>query len=92
MTLKEIKYNGIFDAEFKLDHRDGLYKLIEINARPWWQNALPTKCGMNIIKAAYDHAAGNTAAEVLHQDYRYGIKWINLTEDQTILPSIIGHI
>jgi len=79
--LKAINYNGVFEAEFKLDRRDGLFKLIEINARPWWQSMLPTKCGLNIIKAAYDHAVGTGAARLMHEDYRYGVKWINLSQD-----------
>jgi len=79
--LRAINYNGVFEAEFKLDPRDGLHKLIEINARPWWQSMLPTKCGRNIIKAAYDHAVGTGAASSMHEGYRYGVKWINLSQD-----------
>ena len=41
--LKKIQFNGLFDAEFKKDPRDGNFKLIEINARSWWQNSFPTK-------------------------------------------------
>ncbi len=33
-VLGEVKYRGIFSAEFKRDVRDGLCKLIEVNARP----------------------------------------------------------
>jgi len=32
--LREINFHGIFSAEFKLDERDGEYKIIEVNARP----------------------------------------------------------
>ncbi len=76
--LEGIGYEGIFDAEFKLDPRDGVYKLIEINARSWWQNLLPTVSGLNVIKAAYDHAVGRAVAPA---PYRSGAKWIHLYND-----------
>ena len=76
--LEEIEYTGIFDAEFKLDPRDGIYKLIEINARSWWQNQHPTVSGLNIIQAAFDYALGRPVEE---RDYRLGAKWIHLYND-----------
>ena len=45
-------YTGIFDAEFKRDPRDGVYKMIEINARSWWQNTHPSGSGPNIVMSA----------------------------------------
>src|SRR5262249_24345306 len=33
--LAAIRYRGIFSAEFKLDARDGIFKILEINARIW---------------------------------------------------------
>jgi predicted ATP-grasp superfamily ATP-dependent carboligase len=77
--LDQINYTGIFEAEFKLDPRDRNYKLIEINARSWWQNTHPTISGMNIIKAAYDYAAGQPIQE--SDSYRAGTKWIHLYND-----------
>jgi predicted ATP-grasp superfamily ATP-dependent carboligase len=76
--LDGIGYTGIFDAEFKLDPRDGVFKMIEINARSWWQNLLPTVSGINVIKAAYDHASGRP---VQAATYRPGAKWIHLYND-----------
>lgn len=76
--LTQIGYEGIFDAEFKLDPRDEVFKLIEINARSWWQNELPSASGFNIIKAAFDHAHGGT---VELGDYRHGVLWMHLYND-----------
>jgi len=80
--LEQIGYSGIFDAEFKYDHRDGKYKLVEINARSWWQNAHPTRSGINIIELAYKHAIGSLQdhEEDLNR-YKYGVKWIYLYHD-----------
>jgi predicted ATP-grasp superfamily ATP-dependent carboligase len=76
--LEGIGYTGIFDAEFKLDPRDGVYKVIEINARSWWQNLHPTISGLNVIQAAYEYALGRP---VERQDYRLNTKWIHLYND-----------
>jgi predicted ATP-grasp superfamily ATP-dependent carboligase len=77
--LDHINYTGLFEAEFKLDPRDGIFKMIEINARSWWQNTHPSISGLNIVKAAYDYAAGQP---IQGRDYyRVGTKWIHLYND-----------
>lgn len=77
--LEDIDYQGIFDAEYKLDPRDGVFKNIEINARSWWQNLHPSASGINLVKAAYDFAAGHTPE--LPQSYNAGITWMHLYND-----------
>jgi predicted ATP-grasp superfamily ATP-dependent carboligase len=76
--LGRIGYTGIFDAEFKRDPRDGVYKMIEINARSWWQNTHPSVSGLNIVKAAYDCAAGRPVSS---GGYQVGTKWVHLYND-----------
>jgi len=77
--LASVSYSGVMEAEFKLDPRDGNFKLLEINARSWWQNSFPTKCGLNIILKAYLDAIGE---EVEYSEkYVTGIKWINFLND-----------
>ena len=55
-TLKtlftDIEYRGIFSAEFKRDPRDGVFKLIEVNARPWWYVEFAARCGVNVCELA----------------------------------------
>lgn len=77
--LHRLQYYGIMEAEFKLDPRDGAFKLIEINARSWWQNSLPTKCGINIVLVAYLDALGKETRYI--EDYDEGIRWINFLND-----------
>jgi predicted ATP-grasp superfamily ATP-dependent carboligase len=77
--LRSIGYYGIMEAEFKLDPRDGRYKLLEINARSWFQNSFPTRCGLNIILRAYLDALGKATS--YSEDYRAGIKWVNFLQD-----------
>jgi len=54
--LRESGFRGIFSAEFKLDTRDNVFKLIEINARPWWYVEFATRCGINVCEMAYADA------------------------------------
>jgi D-aspartate ligase len=53
-----IRLRGIFSAEFKLDERDGQFKILEINARPWWFVEFAAACGVNVCTMAYDDALG----------------------------------
>lgn len=83
--LEAIKYYGLMEAEFKMDPRDGIFKLLEINARTWWQNSLPTKCGLNLVLIAYLIALGKKIR--FEDSYQVGKKWINLPTD---ILSLIG--
>jgi len=61
-TLERIwsatRYCGVFDAEFKYDERDGQFKIVEINARPWWFVEFATRCGVNLCQMSYRDALG----------------------------------
>jgi predicted ATP-grasp superfamily ATP-dependent carboligase len=52
----EVGFRGIFDAEFKYDDRDGQFKILEVNARPWWYVEFATRCGVDLCRMAYDDA------------------------------------
>jgi predicted ATP-grasp superfamily ATP-dependent carboligase len=54
----DIGYRGIFSAEFKRDPRDGVFNLIEVNARPWWYVEFAARCGVNVCKLAIRDALG----------------------------------
>jgi predicted ATP-grasp superfamily ATP-dependent carboligase len=56
--LGGIGYRGVFSAEFKLDERDGLFKLLEVNARPWWYVDFAARCGVDVCAMAYRDALG----------------------------------
>jgi D-aspartate ligase len=77
--LDQIGYSGVMEAEIKRDPRDGVFKLIEINARSWWQNSLPTKCGVNIIYTAYLDSIGIKTPYSEH--YEIGIYWMHPLND-----------
>lgn len=62
--LESISYRGIFSAEFKYDTRDREFKLIEINARPWWYVEFAEQCGVDVCRMAYDDALGQPIAPI----------------------------
>lgn len=77
--LHNLKYHGLADAEFKKDPRDGVLKFLEVNARCWWQNAFPTKCGINLVFMAYlDAIAKKTDYS---ENYEVGVKWMYFLND-----------
>ena len=51
-----VGYRGIFDAEFKYDDRDGQFKILEINARPWWFIEFAVRCGVDLCRMSYQDA------------------------------------
>ncbi len=69
-VLAEVSYRGIFSAEFKRDPRDGLFKLLEINARPWWFVDFAVRCGVDVCRMAYDDALGREVRPL--ESYRIG--------------------
>lgn len=54
--LGGLGYRGIFSVEFKRDPRDGQFKLIEVNTRPWSYVEFATSCGVNTPLMAYRDA------------------------------------
>lgn len=77
--LNDIEFRGIFSAEFKFDERDGEFKIIEVNARPWWYIEFATRCGVNVCEMAYLDALGEDVAEV--DTYRVGASLVYARTD-----------
>jgi hypothetical protein len=77
--LLAIKYRGIFSAEFKYDDRSGQFKLIEINARPWWHVEFAASCGVDVCSMAYRDALGLTLPPV--REYEVGRRCVFFTYD-----------
>jgi D-aspartate ligase len=69
-VLAAVSYRGIFSAEFKRDARDGLFKLLEVNARPWWFIDFAVRCGVDVCRMAYDDALGRPVRPL--EQYRIG--------------------
>jgi predicted ATP-grasp superfamily ATP-dependent carboligase len=77
--MKDIGYTGIGVVEMKKDPRDGRYKVLEVNARPWTQMWLVTSSGVNLPYLAYLDMIGKPVPKAL--DYRPGLKWLCMSDD-----------
>jgi predicted ATP-grasp superfamily ATP-dependent carboligase len=71
--LRELHYHGVSQVEFKRDHRDGRYKLMEVNARHWLWHSLAPACGVNLTLASYADAIGRPFQAPPQKD---GRKWV----------------
>jgi predicted ATP-grasp superfamily ATP-dependent carboligase len=61
-------YRGVFEAEFKYDERDGSFKLLEVNSRPWSFVGFAARCGVDVCELAYREAVGLSLAPVTRYD------------------------
>jgi predicted ATP-grasp superfamily ATP-dependent carboligase len=77
--LTGIGYRGIFSAEFKRDQRDGIFKILEVNTRPWWFIEFATVCGVNVALLAYRDALGLDVPEI--REYSRGVRCLLLPQD-----------
>ncbi|HEX6434067.1 MAG TPA: hypothetical protein VFZ87_07480 [Gemmatimonadales bacterium] len=61
--LQRIGWRGLACVEYKLDPRDGRFRLMEINGRCPLSNALPTRCGVNYPLLAWrEHVLRETVS------------------------------
>jgi predicted ATP-grasp superfamily ATP-dependent carboligase len=69
---------GMVEVEFKHDHRDGQYKLLDINLRPWGWHTLCMACGLDFPYMHYRYLLGHP---VLQATPRYGHRWMRAITD-----------
>lgn len=77
--LHHTKYRGIFSAEFKKDARDGLFKILEINTRPWIYIEFADVCGMNMCDLYIRDALEMDVPTI--KNYRVGLGCVDLYND-----------
>lgn len=77
--LEPLGYQGLFGVEFKLDPRDGEYKVIEVNVRWGLWDGLSRRCGLDLGYLAYARLAGLPFQPAAA--YRTGVRWISLHRD-----------
>jgi len=74
--LESCKFQGIAEVEVKQDSRDNLFKLIEINTRPWLQIELSRKCDQNIALISYLDLCGKFHETANYQNKKNSFYWI----------------
>ncbi len=80
--LLRMRVSGMVEVEFKHDLRDGLYKLLDINVRPWGWHTLCIACGLDFPYIQYCDAQGiipdaGTTMNAPHYDHY----WVRMLTD-----------
>lgn len=86
--LEAINYHGLVEIEFKRDPRDGKYKLLDVNARPWGFHWIGSACGVDFPYLAFADQLGLTT-EQTHAPA--GIGWLRLLTDIPTAVSDFAH-
>lgn len=76
--LRAIDYYGLVELEYKLDHRDGQYKLLDVNPRTWGYHSLGRVAGVDFPYLLYRDQLGLPVEPVRA---RPGVRWIRLLTD-----------
>lgn len=76
--LRYMRASGMVEVEFKQDPRDGVYKLLDINIRPWGWHTLCIACGLDLPYIQYQHMMGRPVPQI---EPRYGVRWIRTATD-----------
>ncbi len=76
--LKAMDYYGLVEMEFKLDPRDGQYKLLDVNARTWGYHALGAAAGVDFARMLFEDQIGEN---VRPARARPKVSWIRLATD-----------
>lgn len=77
--LRSIDYYGLVELEYKYDRRDGLPKLLDVNARTWGYHSLGPRAGVDFPYLLYADQIGLPVPHGL--EARPGISWVRLATD-----------
>jgi len=89
--LRAIDYYGLVELEYKLDPRDGQFKLLDVNARTWGYHTLGLRAGVDFPYLLLLDQLGGSAATCRSQP---GVQWIRLVTDvpTCILEMLSGRL
>jgi D-aspartate ligase len=76
--LSAINYYGLVEMEYKLDERDGQYKLLDVNGRTWGYHSIGQSAGVDFPHMLFADMLG---MPIKPQRGRTGVKWVRLLTD-----------
>ena len=76
--LKEMRFSGLIEVEFKRDPRDDELKLLDINPRVWGWHSLCQRAGVDFPYLAWRLAQG---LSVPASEAELGVRWIRFSTD-----------
>ncbi len=74
-----LEYTGVGSIEFKMDERDGKFRLIELNPRFWQQSFQSTCAGVNFPYIYYLDCIGEKVEPELK--FKENVRWVDLEQD-----------
>jgi len=77
--FEHVGFRGLFEAEFVVDSRTSEHKIIEVNARPWWQIELAAAAGIDMLHMAYLDSLGLDVTPATR--YIVGRRWVHTIPD-----------
>ncbi len=86
--LKSIRYSGLVEIEFKLDPRDGRYKLLDVNARTWGFHTIGSACGVDFPYLLFADRLGRPTEQARAKS---GIGWLRGLTDFPAALSDFAH-
>ena len=76
--LAAIDYYGLVELEYKRDPRDGICKLLDVNARTWGYHSVGRPAGVDFPYLLF---RDQTGAPVKEAHAKPGVRWIRLSTD-----------
>jgi D-aspartate ligase len=84
--LTAIDYYGLVEVEFKRDHRDGQFKLLDVNARTWGFHSIGGPAGVDFPYLLYADQIGQPVERCRA---RAGVGWLRAVTD---LPTVASDL
>jgi predicted ATP-grasp superfamily ATP-dependent carboligase len=86
--IADLQLTGMVEVEFKRDPRNGLVKLLDVNARSWGWHSLGGPAGVDFPYLAWQAAQG---LDVEPATGRPGVRWVRMSTDvPTFAKEILG--
>lgn len=86
--LREIRFTGLIEVEYKRDPRDGVLKLLDMNPRVWGWHTLCGRAGVDFPHLLWLHVCGEPVPQTRP---RAGVGWLRLTTDTpTAVKELLG--
>ena len=76
--LSAVGYYGLVEVEYKCDPRDGVHKLLDVNARTWGYHTLGWAAGVDFPYLLFRDQVGEQVDPVRARE---GVRWVRLSTD-----------
>jgi D-aspartate ligase len=76
--LAALRYSGVVEIEFKFDHRDNTYKLLDINPRLWSWHTLAERAGVDFPYLLWRLVHNQSVDKIRAHP---GVKWVRMMRD-----------